>query len=365
MNSCGCNDWQATHRRSMLRRGGQVVPIPRAVLEGETAGMCRRDFLKNGAVAFLTVYGASMMSWGKIWEAAAAQAATPSTDPIIVSVFLDGGNDGLNTLVPVTGSDYAAYVTKRPNIGLKPANCLPLAGPAATPDWRWNPAATGFQQLYDAGKLAVIPAVDYMPPDLSHFHSRAFWQAGELDPDPDTGWLGRWIDQNGDPDNPLQAISAGLVAGRRPEDGVQAGGGAVERGRRPVLAEQRVERPAADDGHAGGAAPAKRRQPGHGRGRQRRRRRRQRRQPAEGAVPADAAADRARLRRQRLRPADGQPGLAARLQPGHAGGLRLVRRRLGLPRLAAVAAGRATCPGCPPRWPPSRPTWRRAAWPTG
>ena len=209
MNSCGCNDWQATHRRSMLRRGGQVVPIPRAVLEGQTAGMCRRDFLKNGAVAFLTVYGASMMSWGKVWEAAAANAATPSTDPIIVSVFLDGGNDGLNTLVPVTGSDYAAYVTKRPNIALNPANCLPLAGPAATPDWRWNPAATGFQSLYDAGKLAVIPAVDYMPPDLSHFHSRAFWQAGELDPDPDTGWLGRWIDQNGDPANPLQAISAG------------------------------------------------------------------------------------------------------------------------------------------------------------
>ena len=43
MNHCGCNDWQSTHRRSMLRRQGQVVPIPRAVLEGESAGMCRRD----------------------------------------------------------------------------------------------------------------------------------------------------------------------------------------------------------------------------------------------------------------------------------------------------------------------------------
>ena len=41
------------------------MPIPRAVLEGETAGMCRRDFLRNGAVAFLTVYGASMLSWGQ------------------------------------------------------------------------------------------------------------------------------------------------------------------------------------------------------------------------------------------------------------------------------------------------------------
>lgn len=209
MNHCGCNDWQATHRRSMLRRQGQLVPIPRAVLEGGTAGMCRRDFLRNGAVAFLTVYGAQMLSWNRIWEAAAAQAATPSTDPIIVSIFLDGGNDGLNTLIPISGSDAAAYATKRPNIGLLPQDCLPLAGAAATPDWGWNPAATGFQQLYDAGKMAIIPAVDYMPPDLSHFHSRAFWQAGELDPDPSTGWLGRWIDQNGAADNPLQAISAG------------------------------------------------------------------------------------------------------------------------------------------------------------
>jgi uncharacterized protein (DUF1501 family) len=209
MNTCGCNDWMATHRRSMLRRGGQVVPIPRAVLEGQSAGMCRRDFLRNGAIAFVTVYGASMMSWGKVWEAAAARASTPTTDPIIVSIFLDGGNDGLNTLVPITGTDYSAYASKRPYIGLNPANCLPLGGPAATPDWGWNPAATGFQTLYDAGKLAVIPAVDYMPPDMSHFHSRAFWQAGELDPDPATGWLGRWVDQNGAADNPLQAISVG------------------------------------------------------------------------------------------------------------------------------------------------------------
>src|SRR5436305_1634975 len=176
---------------------------------GRVRGHVPPRLLRNGAVAFLTVYGASMLDWGHIWEAASAQAATPGTDPIIVSVFLDGGNDGLNTLIPVTGSDYAAYATKRPHIRLAPANCLPLGGAAANPDWAWNPAATGFQQLYDAGKIAVIPSVDYMPPDLSHFHSRAFWQAGELDPDPATGWLGRWVDQNGAADNPLQAVSAG------------------------------------------------------------------------------------------------------------------------------------------------------------
>jgi len=191
----------------MLARQGQHVPIPRAVLEGETAGTSRRDFLRNGAVAFLGVYGASTLSWGRIWESAAANAATPVTDPIIVSIFLDGGNDGINTLVPITGANHSAYVTKRPHIKLDPADCLPLAGPAPSSDFAWHPSAAGFQQLYDAGKMAVIPAVDYQPPDLSHFHSRAFWQAGKLDPNPSSGWLGRWIDQNGGAANPLQAIS--------------------------------------------------------------------------------------------------------------------------------------------------------------
>jgi uncharacterized protein (DUF1501 family) len=209
MTACGCNDWHTTQRAAMLRRQGQRVPIPRTVLEGATAGISRRDFLRNGAIATITVYGASMLSWGRIWEAAAAQAATPGgvTDPIIVSIFLDGGNDGLNTLVPVDAQNLPAYTQARNYIGLDPNACLTLAGPAATPDFRWNPAATGLKQLYDAGKMAVIPAVDYLPPDLSHFHSRAFWQAGELDPNPATGWLGRWVDQNGDPSNPLQALS--------------------------------------------------------------------------------------------------------------------------------------------------------------
>ena len=75
-----------------------------------------------------------------------------------------------------------------------------------------------------------------MPPDLSHFHSRAFWQAGELDPDPATGWLGRWIDQNGVADNPLQAISVDWSLDGSLKSDDQPGGGADQRRRRAVLA---------------------------------------------------------------------------------------------------------------------------------
>ncbi len=54
--------------------------------------------------------------------------------------------------------------------------------------------------------LAVFPAADYNPPNLSHFDSRDYWFAGALQK-MQTGWLGRWLDAEGSRTNPLQAIS--------------------------------------------------------------------------------------------------------------------------------------------------------------
>ncbi len=72
--------------------------------------------------------------------------------------------------------------------------------------------AFGFDTLYGDGSggagsdLAVFPAADYTPPNLSHFESRDYWFAGALQ-QMQTGWLGRWLDNYGSTDNPLQAIS--------------------------------------------------------------------------------------------------------------------------------------------------------------
>ena len=73
-------------------------------------------------------------------------------------------------------------------------------------------ASFGFDKLYGLGNgtagsdLAVLPAVDYLPPNLSHFESSDYWFAGALH-GMTTGWLGRWLDQYGSTTNPLQAIS--------------------------------------------------------------------------------------------------------------------------------------------------------------
>jgi uncharacterized protein (DUF1501 family) len=53
----------------------------------------------------------------------------------------------------------------------------------------------------------VLPAVGYDHPDQSHFTSRHYWEVGALDPHLRTGWLGRYLDSVGTPDNPLQGLS--------------------------------------------------------------------------------------------------------------------------------------------------------------
>ena len=68
---------------------------------------------------------------------------------------------------------------------------------------RWHPAAAGLAAMHGEGKLSVIPGVGYDHPDQSHFNSRHFWEVGALDRQLRTGWMGRYLDRVGAPDNPL------------------------------------------------------------------------------------------------------------------------------------------------------------------
>ena len=296
MSDCGCNDWMTSHRRTMLRRQGERVPLPRAVLEGATAGLSRRDFLRNGAIGFVTVYGAQALSWSSIWEAAAASAATPSTDPIIVSIFLDGGNDGLNTLVPITGANYAAYLTKRPHIKLDPAR-LPAAGrPGRQPGLRLEPGGDRLQAAVRRGQdgrdpggrlPAARPVALPLPRLLAGGRARS--RSGHR--------LAGPVDR---PERrrrqPAAGAVGGLVAGRLAEERRQPGGRADQRRRRAVLHGQRLGRPVADGRHARLAVAAHRREPRHGGRRPRRGRRRLDRQHAVRAAGRHPAAVRPRVR---------------------------------------------------------------------
>ena len=71
----------------------------------------------------------------------------------------------------------------------------------------WHPAAGGLAELHDEGKVTVFPAIGYEPADESHFTSRHYWEVGQLDANARSGWMGRYLDLAGEPDNPLQGLS--------------------------------------------------------------------------------------------------------------------------------------------------------------
>ena len=160
-------------------------------------GLTRRSFVARGLGAALAVYGGSKLGLAAFEEGVAA-AATGS-GPILVSVFLEGGADGLSLLSP---QGDPLYRKLRPKLGLS-------GGTALAEDGRlfWHPALGGLAQLYGEQKVTVMPAVGYTHPDQSHFTSRHYWEVGATDTHLNTGWLGRYLDVAGAPDNPLQGVS--------------------------------------------------------------------------------------------------------------------------------------------------------------
>jgi uncharacterized protein (DUF1501 family) len=201
--SCSCNDF---NRAQLLRRGAAVagrglpkiepgMPLPAGT------GMDRRTFLLCSTGAMLSVYGASMLSPRQFEEGIAQATAAAPNQPVLVSIFMEGGWDALSVLAPVKE---AKYKELRPALGLAEGS-----GEAFTEDTNlmWHPQAKGLAQLHNEGKVTVFPAVGYDPPDESHFTSRHYWEVGKLDTQTRSGWMGRYLDLAGEPNNPLQGLS--------------------------------------------------------------------------------------------------------------------------------------------------------------
>ena len=168
------------------------MPVPAGT------GLSRRRFLAQGLGATLAVYGAARLGLPAFEEGIAA-AASLAPQQVFVSVFLEGGADGLSVLSP---QGDPLYQKLRPTLGL--AGGTPLA---EDPRLFWHPATGGLAQLYGEHKVTVMPAVGYTHPDQSHFTSRHYWEVGATSTQLNTGWLGRYLDAVGTMDNPLQGVS--------------------------------------------------------------------------------------------------------------------------------------------------------------
>ena len=110
-----------------------------------------------------------------------------SGQKIVVVIQLSGGNDGLNTIIPVRND---IYYRLRPKLGIARQNSLSLNDETGL-----NPNLTFFKELYDGGNLAILNNVGYPNPDRSHFRSMDIWHtASDSRSYLNTGWLGRYLD---------------------------------------------------------------------------------------------------------------------------------------------------------------------------
>jgi uncharacterized protein (DUF1501 family) len=166
----------------------------------------RRDFIRNSALA------AAGVSLSNPLFAATKRALAPAAnEKVVVVINLFGGNDGVNTVIPLSPVEYNQYRALRPVLGYDQAQILPLSG---TPDFGLNPGLTEFQSLYNQGKLAVIGGVGV--PDTAvglfdheagqyEFQSCDIVRSGTIQP---SGWLGRYLDTV-----PAGSVSPGIDLG--------------------------------------------------------------------------------------------------------------------------------------------------------
>ena len=201
MSRC-CNEFSRSSllRRAVAEAGSGLPAIEPGMPMPAGTGLDRRDFMLRSAGLALAVYGAGSFALPGFEDGILEAAEAAPTQPVLVSVFLDGGADSLSLLAPVGDPDYRR---------LRPRLALPDSGLVFTedPGLRWHPEAAAFRTLHLEGKLTVLPTVGYTDADQSHFTSRHYWEVGATNPGLRTGWMGRYLDRAGRADNPLQGLS--------------------------------------------------------------------------------------------------------------------------------------------------------------
>ncbi len=143
----------------------------------------RREFLQIGSLAtvatliprFLQAFENPSARW------------SPAGNKVVVILQLSGGNDGLNTIIPINND---IYYKSRPVLGIDKSKALKLTDEAGL-----HPALVNFKTLYDEGNLGILNSVGYPNPDRSHFRSMDIWQsASDSKQYWPSGWIGRYLD---------------------------------------------------------------------------------------------------------------------------------------------------------------------------
>lgn len=161
-------------RRDFLRRTTPIVAAPLLLNGMRVRGIARENFLYNGL------------------------RGLDATDRVLVIIQLEGGNDGLNMVVPIEDE---LYYAARPTLAVAKGEALALAG---EPLLALHPAMEGVRRMYDDGAAAIVNNIGYDRMNLSHFTGTEIWNTASGSDKTsflDTGWIGRYL-QGEFPDYP-------------------------------------------------------------------------------------------------------------------------------------------------------------------
>ena len=158
--------------------------------------LTRRDFVKQATLISLAPTVPTFL-------AQTAAGASPSPDDrILVVLQLDGGNDGLNTVIPYADANYARL---RPKLAVEKKRVRRLDDAVGL-----NPVMRDASELFDDGRLAIVQGVGYPNPNKSHDVSKSIWETARFDPTEHTsyGWIGRALDDGPAPSGALGRSSS-------------------------------------------------------------------------------------------------------------------------------------------------------------
>jgi uncharacterized protein (DUF1501 family) len=174
--------------------------------------LSRRKFIGNACAAVGATGLLSALAQLRMIGAAAADSSTSTDYKALVCLFLYGGNDSNNVLIPYDNTDYATYAAQRTALAIPQSTLLPISPKTSNGiSWALHPSLVEVQSLFGAGNLALlantgtlvqpVTLAQYnsgtaaLPPQLfSHADQQVQWQSSVPDQPFQTGWGGRLAD---------------------------------------------------------------------------------------------------------------------------------------------------------------------------
>ena len=156
----------------------------------------RRDFIRGGVAAFTVSFAAPSF----LADIARAQGARSRS---LVVLYLGGGNDALNTVIPYQDP---FYYSRRPVIAVPAAQVLQVGSDAGGRALGLHPRLTGLRDIFNEGHLAIVQRAGYPNSSRSHFQGSDIWGTADPSSPSGLGWLGRYLETV--PANALSGWSA-------------------------------------------------------------------------------------------------------------------------------------------------------------